>query len=165
MADRRPWYAEGLRFTCTQCGNCCTGPPGVVGFSAEEAHRIAERLGIAVEAFYRRFARRVDGRWSLVERLSQEGSQTREAATGQEALERFEEGVDLVLGNGEKELLVQRIADHVVMLDKGKVILDGDLDRLAASDDPRVRQFRTGELEGPAFGTTTPQDYLKDLLL
>ena len=60
---------------------------------------------------------------------------------------------------------VQRIADHVIMLDKGKVILDGDLDRLAASDDPRVRQFRTGELEGPAFGTTAPQDYLKDLLL
>ncbi len=60
---------------------------------------------------------------------------------------------------------VQRIADHVVMLDKGKVILDGDLDRLAASDDPRVRQFRTGELDGPAFGTTAPQDYLKDLLL
>ncbi len=60
---------------------------------------------------------------------------------------------------------VQRIADHVVMLDKGKVILDGDLDRLAASDDPRVRQFRTGELDGPAFGTTAPKDYLKDLLL
>ncbi len=36
-------------------------------------------------------------RWSLVERLSQEGYQTREAATGREALERFEEGVDLVL--------------------------------------------------------------------
>lgn len=60
---------------------------------------------------------------------------------------------------------VQRIADHVIMLDKGKVILDGDLERLAASDDPRVRQFRTGELDGPAFGTTAPQDYLKDLLL
>ena len=60
---------------------------------------------------------------------------------------------------------VQRIADHVVMLDKGKVILDGDLDDLTASDDPRVRQFRTGELEGPAIGTTAPQDYLKDLLM
>ena len=60
---------------------------------------------------------------------------------------------------------VQRIADHVVMLDKGKVILDGDLDRLAASDDPRVRQFRTGELEGPAVGATAPQEYLKDLLM
>jgi hypothetical protein len=42
----------------------------------------------------------------------------------------------------------------------------GDLaDGLAASDDPRVRQFRTGELDGPAYGTTAPQDYLKDLLL
>ena len=24
------WYADGLRFTCTQCGNCCTGQPGFV---------------------------------------------------------------------------------------------------------------------------------------
>ena len=23
-----PWYADGLAFTCTQCGNCCTGGPG-----------------------------------------------------------------------------------------------------------------------------------------
>ena len=21
--QERPWYAEGLRFSCTQCGNCC----------------------------------------------------------------------------------------------------------------------------------------------
>ncbi len=79
MADRssptatRPWYAEGLRFTCTQCGNCCTGPPGQVGLSAEEAHRIAKRLGLEVEAFYRRFAHRVDGRWSLVEHKTDHG--------------------------------------------------------------------------------------------
>lgn len=36
-------------------------------------------------------------RWSLVERLTQEGYRTLEAETGKEALERFAEGVDLVL--------------------------------------------------------------------
>ena len=33
------WYAKGLRFTCTQCGNCCSGPPGTVAFTALIAHR------------------------------------------------------------------------------------------------------------------------------
>ena len=36
-------------------------------------------------------------RWSLVERLSQEGYRTLEAETGKEALARFDDGVDLVL--------------------------------------------------------------------
>ena len=36
-------------------------------------------------------------RWSLRERLKSEGYDTREAGTGQEALEQFKEGVDLVL--------------------------------------------------------------------
>ena len=36
-------------------------------------------------------------RWSLVERLTQEGYRTLEAETGKEALARFDEGVDLVL--------------------------------------------------------------------
>ena len=29
-APGEPWYRDGLRFQCTQCGNCCTGDPGVV---------------------------------------------------------------------------------------------------------------------------------------
>ena len=36
-------------------------------------------------------------RWSLVERLTQEGYETSEAETGAEALTRFNNGVDLVL--------------------------------------------------------------------
>ena len=60
---------------------------------------------------------------------------------------------------------VERIADHVVMLDRGQVILDGTLDDLAESDDPSVRQFRSGDLAGPAQGETSTQDYLRDLLI
>lgn len=60
---------------------------------------------------------------------------------------------------------VKRIADHVVMLDRGEVLVDGDLDGLMESTDPRVRQFRNGELEGPVVGTDKPEEYLRDLLM
>lgn len=37
-----PWYATGLNFTCTQCGNCCTGEPGFVWVDEAEMRAIAE---------------------------------------------------------------------------------------------------------------------------
>jgi len=61
------WYADGLRFTCTQCGNCCTGPRGFVWFNAEEGRAIAEHLGMSEEAFYGKYARRELSRWTLDE--------------------------------------------------------------------------------------------------
>ena len=36
-----PWFQEGLRFRCTQCGNCCTGTPGFVWVNEEEIAAIA----------------------------------------------------------------------------------------------------------------------------
>jgi Fe-S-cluster containining protein len=45
----QPWYHEGLRFRCTRCGNCCTGPPGVVWVEPEEIAAIAEFRGEKVE--------------------------------------------------------------------------------------------------------------------
>ncbi len=56
-----PWYADGLRFTCTRCGHCCTGDPGFVWVNDEELAAIAERLGEPVEevtAMYTRVAHR-----------------------------------------------------------------------------------------------------------
>ncbi len=41
----------GLRFACTMCGNCCTGPSGYVLLSDEEGAAIAGLLGMSVEAF------------------------------------------------------------------------------------------------------------------
>ena len=38
----KPWYQDGLQFSCTGCGNCCTGPAGYVWVSEEEIVRIAE---------------------------------------------------------------------------------------------------------------------------
>ena len=68
QSDDRAWYADGLRFECTQCGNCCTGPPGAVWFDADEGKAMATALGVSEDEFSRRYARRMrGGRWSLIE--------------------------------------------------------------------------------------------------
>jgi len=65
--DQDPWYAEGLRFTCSACGNCCTGAPGFVWVSDEEIEQLAAWLAIDRAAFQHKFVRRVGQRQSLVE--------------------------------------------------------------------------------------------------
>jgi uncharacterized protein len=68
MAQRLPWYKDGLHFTCTQCGNCCTGAPGVVWVTDEEIAQIAELRGTSVEDLRKERTRLVEGRVSLTER-------------------------------------------------------------------------------------------------
>jgi len=41
MSKKEPWYRDGLAFTCTQCGKCCTGEPGFVWVTDEEVAAIA----------------------------------------------------------------------------------------------------------------------------
>lgn len=60
---------------------------------------------------------------------------------------------------------VERIADRIVMLDAGRVLLDGTLADLLSSEDPRVKQFRTGDLAGPIMGATSREKYISDLLM
>ena len=67
------WYADGLRFACTQCGNCCTGPTGFVWFTEEEGKALAKKLGVSEAEFYRDYARTIDGQWSLNERKTEHG--------------------------------------------------------------------------------------------
>jgi len=73
VSGGEPWYREGLRFDCTQCGNCCTGPPGAVWFDADEGRAIAAELGLAEEEFVARFTRLVGSRRSLQERETERG--------------------------------------------------------------------------------------------
>ena len=68
-----PWYAEGLSFTCTQCGNCCTGAPGYVWISEDEVQRLAEHLKLTPEQTIARFCRRIGDKLSLQERRSPQG--------------------------------------------------------------------------------------------
>lgn len=62
-----PWYQEGLRFTCTQCGNCCTGAPGVVWVTDEELQEIADHLDKPIGEIRLFHTRIVRGRLSLTE--------------------------------------------------------------------------------------------------
>ena len=68
-----PWYSDGLKFSCTQCGNCCTGPPGYVWFSQEEAEAMAEHLGLDLVTFRNRYAHKTNGHWTLNERKTEHG--------------------------------------------------------------------------------------------
>jgi hypothetical protein len=69
-SPERVWYEEGLRFTCTRCCRCCTGPPGYVWVTEEEQAEIAALLGLGVREFSRRYCRIVGERVSLRERAN-----------------------------------------------------------------------------------------------
>lgn len=70
--SNREWYADGLKFRCTQCGNCCTGPPGYVWFNDEEARSMAAELGLSEQIFRDEHAHQAFGRWTLNERWNSE---------------------------------------------------------------------------------------------
>ncbi|MDG2388231.1 MAG: YkgJ family cysteine cluster protein [Planctomycetaceae bacterium] len=62
-----PWYAEGLKFECTQCGNCCTGAPGAVWISEDELQEIADHLNKSIGEVRLMHTRIVRGKLSLRE--------------------------------------------------------------------------------------------------
>jgi uncharacterized protein len=62
-----PWFAQGLKFTCSKCGNCCTGGPGFVWISQKEIARIAELLGMSRTQVRQKYCRKIGGRTSLKE--------------------------------------------------------------------------------------------------
>ncbi len=65
----KSWYAAGLRFDCRRCGNCCSGPTGVVRFTTDELKAMAAHVGLLPFEFLRRHARQDErGHWSLAER-------------------------------------------------------------------------------------------------
>jgi Fe-S-cluster containining protein len=56
-----PWYQDGLRFTCTRCGHCCTGAPGFVWVEDDDLAAIAQLRGETLEevkALYTRWTAR-----------------------------------------------------------------------------------------------------------
>ena len=63
----QPWYEAGLRFKCTECGDCCSGSPGYVWVNKAEIAALAETMEMDVDAFESRYVRRIGIRKSLVE--------------------------------------------------------------------------------------------------
>lgn len=65
--SEQPWYQDGLRFKCTQCGDCCTGAPGYVWVNKEEIEALASEMKMEVEQFEDQYVRKVGIRKSLQE--------------------------------------------------------------------------------------------------
>jgi Fe-S-cluster containining protein len=65
--DNEPWYKDGLRFTCTGCGDCCTGSPGYVWVNNEEIAKMAALVRLSVEDFEAKHVRQIGVRKSLIE--------------------------------------------------------------------------------------------------
>lgn len=63
----------GLRFQCTLCGNCCTGPEGYVLYTPDEGRAIAARLGIPFEDFVRDYTKDTSLGKSIKERPTAHG--------------------------------------------------------------------------------------------
>lgn len=63
-----PWYKDGLRFTCTECGQCCTGKPGFVWLSNDEMNLIAAHLKIDSAEFRAKYITNTHAGYSLIER-------------------------------------------------------------------------------------------------
>ena len=74
QATEAPWYAEGLTFTCSQCGNCCTGAPGYVWISNEEISRLAKHLKMSRAKVIEKYCRRIGTRISLKENRTPQGN-------------------------------------------------------------------------------------------
>ncbi len=66
-----PWYQDGLPFTCTQCGKCCTGTPGYVWLDDAEVDAIAAHLQMPACEFV-----------AIYTRLAHRGLTLREKANG-----------------------------------------------------------------------------------
>ena len=64
----KPWYNEGLKFKCTQCGQCCTGGPGYVWVDEEDIQILSQKLNITREEFLKQYCRNVGRRISLLEK-------------------------------------------------------------------------------------------------
>ena len=62
------WYSGGLRFECTQCGDCCSGSEGYVWVNQEEIDAMASRVGLEPKVFEEKYVKRVGVRRSLKER-------------------------------------------------------------------------------------------------
>ena len=59
--DRPYFFDNGLRFTCTGCGDCCRQTPGTVFAAPQEIGPMAALLNMGEEAFVERYTSPANG--------------------------------------------------------------------------------------------------------
>lgn len=64
----KTFFAEGIRFECTDCGNCCTGAPGIVEISVAEVETLAELLNLSVEDCAARYLEPYEDAYRIIEK-------------------------------------------------------------------------------------------------
>ena len=64
------YQPDGLRFTCSACGDCCTGEPGHVWVNEDEVAALAAALQLTPDAFEAQHVRKLGSRRSLLERFN-----------------------------------------------------------------------------------------------
>lgn len=67
MCESHCWYKDGLRFSCTGCGKCCSGAPGYVWITRDEMRSIADYLAMPFDLFVQRYVRQIGDRFALTE--------------------------------------------------------------------------------------------------
>jgi Fe-S-cluster containining protein len=68
-----PWYQDGLHFSCTQCGKCCTGTTGSVEINEEEIEQMAQFLHLSIKNFKKLYIKKRNNKSLLVEKKSPSG--------------------------------------------------------------------------------------------
>lgn len=65
--EAKPWYHEGLRFECTQCGNCCRnhGEYSFVYLAEADLEALAAHLSLPREEILERWCTS-DGGWTVL---------------------------------------------------------------------------------------------------
>ncbi|MFT5302903.1 MAG: Fe-S-cluster containining protein [Mariniblastus sp.] len=64
---QEPWYKDGLKFSCSGCGDCCTGAPGFVWVNQEEVAEMAKLVELSIDDFHAQYTRKIGIRHSLKE--------------------------------------------------------------------------------------------------
>jgi len=59
-AVEEPFYADGLKFSCTRCSACCTGEPGYVFLAPEDLRGLLRRFQLDFASFNERYCRMVN---------------------------------------------------------------------------------------------------------
>ena len=68
MEEIEIWFKNGLSFSCTGCGNCCTGADGYVFLSRADVENLAASFEMPIPNFLRKYTRLVNGDVALLDR-------------------------------------------------------------------------------------------------